>query len=55
MAIADGEGPVLGPTERVDLDAMITAYTINGAYASHREGDLGSIEVGKIADLIVLD
>lgn len=50
-----GAGPVFMPTERVDLDTMIAAYTINGAYAGHREHDLGSIEVGKLADLIVLD
>jgi predicted amidohydrolase YtcJ len=53
--IADGEGPVFNAEECVDLDTMIAAYTINGAYANHREDDLGSIEVGKVADLIVLD
>jgi hypothetical protein len=51
----DGDGPVFNADERVDLDTMIAAYTINGAYACHRENDLGSIEVGKLADLIVLD
>ncbi|MFW2338925.1 MAG: amidohydrolase [Acidimicrobiia bacterium] len=49
------EGPAFNADECVDLDTMIAAYTINGAYASHRENDLGSIEVGKLADLIVLD
>jgi predicted amidohydrolase YtcJ len=53
--LADGEAPVLMPPERVDLATMIAAYTINGAYANHREADLGSIEVGKLADLVVLD
>jgi predicted amidohydrolase YtcJ len=49
------EGPAFNADECVDLDTMIAAYTINGAYACHRENDLGSIEVGKLADLIVLD
>jgi len=53
--LADGEGPVFNASECVALDTMIAAYTINGAYANHRENQLGSIEVGKLADLIVLD
>lgn len=43
------------PEERVDLQTMIAAYTINGAYLSHQEKENGSIEVGKQADLVVLD
>ncbi len=53
--LADGEAPILMPSERVDLATMIEAYTINGAHGNHREDDLGSIEVGKLADLVVLD
>ena len=41
--------------ERVDLGTMIEAYTINGAYLMRQEEIVGSIEVGKSADLIVLD
>ena len=41
--------------ERVDLATMIDAYTINGAYTMSLEDKQGSIEVGKRADLVVLD
>lgn len=43
------------PGERVDLATMIAMYTINAAYQNHTERETGSIEVGKLADLIVLD
>ena len=33
---------------------MIRSFTINGAYANFMEDEIGSIEVGKSADLIVL-
>ena len=43
------------PAERADLATMIAMYTINAAYANHLERETGSIELGKAADLIVLD
>ncbi len=46
---------VLLPEERVDLPAMLAAYTIQGAFVQHQEDFTGSIEVGKAADLVVLD
>lgn len=49
------DGPVLNEDERVDLGTMIDAYTINGAYQMGLEHEQGSIEVGKRADLVVLD
>ena len=36
------------------MDA-IRAYTFNGAYAAFDEDKLGSIEIGKLADLIILN
>jgi len=49
------DGPVLNGNERVDLAAMLDAYTINGAWLMHQEQRVGSIEVGKRADIVVLD
>ena len=46
---------VLWPEERSTLEEMIISYTYNGAYANFLENETGSIEVGKHADLIVLD
>ena len=43
------------PEERIDLAAAIAAFTINAAYVSSLEDRTGSIEVGKLADLIVID
>ena len=34
---------------------MIAAYTINGAHANFVENETGSIEVGKKADMVVLE
>jgi predicted amidohydrolase YtcJ len=48
-------GPILNEDERVDLATMIDAYTINGAYTMSLEDKQGSIEVGKRADLVVVD
>ena len=41
--------------ERISLADAIAAYTINGAYVNFMEDESGSIEVGKYADLIVID
>ena len=51
----DRDGPALFPEERLTLDQALTAFTLGSAYVNHSEGDTGSIEVGKRADLAVLD
>ncbi|MEX2125267.1 MAG: amidohydrolase family protein [Woeseia sp.] len=43
------------PDERIDLPLALAAFTINAAYVNTSENDTGSVEVGKYADLIVLD
>ena len=47
-------GRPIAPREKVDLLQAIRAYTLYGAYASFEEKIKGSLEVGKLADLIVL-
>ena len=46
---------VLGPQERLDLGAALAAYTAGSARVNHLEDVTGSIEVGKYADLVMLD
>ncbi len=41
--------------ECISIEDVITGYTINNAYQMHRENVLGSIEVGKYADLTVFE
>lgn len=53
--LTQGPGPAWMPEEVVDLPLMLAGYTINGAYVNFQEHETGSIEVGKAADLIVLD
>ena len=43
------------PRERLSLEDAIRAYTLGAAFAGHRERSEGSIQVGKLADLILLD
>ena len=46
---------ILWADERVTVEQMIEAATLNGAYQFKCEDRLGSITVGKDADLVVLD
>lgn len=49
------EGPAWVPDERLDLDAVLRAYTTAAALAGDMEDETGSITLGKAADLVVLD
>jgi len=51
----DGRQPALQPQERVDLAAIIAAYTRNAAWLAREEAIDGTIETGKAADLVVLE
>src|SRR5438309_12044633 len=48
-------GGVLTPDERLTREQAIRLYTINSAYLHHEEKEKGSLEVGKLADLILID
>jgi predicted amidohydrolase YtcJ len=43
------------PAERITLPEAIAAFTIDAAYVNHLDRQTGSVEVGKLADLVVLD
>jgi predicted amidohydrolase YtcJ len=42
------------PEQRITIQDAIRAYTLNTAYANFEEKTKGSIEVGKLADMVVL-
>jgi hypothetical protein len=48
-------GRVIGPGERLTARDALALYTTGGAYAMHRETEIGSLEPGKLADFTVLD
>ena len=47
--------PAAAPEECISLKEALKAHTINAAYQAHLENVTGSIEVGKSAELVVLD
>ena len=51
----EDSGRVLGEDQEIDLAMALDMYTRNAAYVMRLEDETGTIEVGKRADLIVLD
>lgn len=43
------------PEQKISVEEAIKGYTWNGAYATFSEDDKGSLEAGKLADIVVLD
>jgi predicted amidohydrolase YtcJ len=43
------------PQERLDLPTAVAAFTMGSAFVNHMDVDTGSIEPGKLADLVVVD
>lgn len=48
-------GAALGPEERIAPNAALRALTIDAAWQGFDESSRGSLEVGKLADFVVLD
>jgi predicted amidohydrolase YtcJ len=51
----DAGGELLLPGEQIDRKDALRLYTAANAWYNFEEHDLGSIEPGKLADLVVLD
>ena len=48
-------GYVLGPDQRISVTEALRAVTINAAYLHKEEATKGSLEVGKVADFVILE
>ena len=51
----DRSAPPFLPEEALDPVDALAAFTIGSAYVNHLDDETGSIEAGKLADLVVLD
>jgi predicted amidohydrolase YtcJ len=51
----NGNDKVFLPEQRLDLPTALAAFTMGSAYVNHLEGETGSVEIGKAADLAVID
>jgi predicted amidohydrolase YtcJ len=43
------------PEQKITVEDALRAYTTGGAYASFEENEIGSLRVGKLADLVIID
>jgi predicted amidohydrolase YtcJ len=55
IPIEDRRGAPFLPQERVTLHDALVAFTMGSAFVNHHESETGSIEVGKLADLVAVD
>ena len=43
------------PEERLTIQEAMDAFTLGGAYAESMDGEKGSLEPGKLADIVIVD
>jgi predicted amidohydrolase YtcJ len=56
QAIGAPDSKILGdPSERLSIETLIRGYTLDAAYQLRMEDEIGSLEEGKQADLVILD
>jgi predicted amidohydrolase YtcJ len=51
----DMRGRVWGPSQRISVTEAMRICTVHGAYASFEENIKGSLDAGKLADIVILD
>lgn len=55
LELRNKNGVEVNPSERIDLEAALRAFTVDAAYSTFRENERGSLESGKLADFVVID
>ena len=49
------DGRIQVPEQRIGVEDALRAYTLGGAHASFEEQEKGTLEPGKLADLVLID
>jgi predicted amidohydrolase YtcJ len=55
VSAANPQGQQINPGQQISRQQALHMFTVGAAWYCNREDDLGSIEEGKLADLVVLD
>ena len=55
ITTTDPQGQQINPGQQISRQQALHMYTVGAAWYCNREDDLGSIEKGKLGDLVVLD
>ncbi|TJY66174.1 amidohydrolase [Arthrobacter sp. CAU 1506] len=55
LELKNKNGVPINDAERLDVTSALRGFTTDAAFATRQESDKGSLEIGKLADLIVID